>query len=174
MFLWAARDSRVKGFSSSTIRLAQKHIHLINDEFRADPKNNATFLKILSAPNHLFTQLRRMSRGDLRRIPARVPAGNRHMQFDLFHSYTVDAHTLQVVRNMRRFRYKNKSKKFPIAAHIHSRLPRIELLYIAGFYHDLGKGLKGDHSKIGTTIVKQFCENHQLPLWDTNLVMLAC
>ncbi|MDC2963774.1 [protein-PII] uridylyltransferase [Gammaproteobacteria bacterium] len=171
MFLWAARDSRVKGFSSSAIRLAQKHIHLINDEFRADPKNNATFLKILSAPNHLFTQLRRMSRWGI--LGAYLPEFQRvigHMQFDLFHSYTVDAHTLQVVRNMRRFRYKNNEQKFPIAAHIHSRLPRIELLYIAGFYHDLGKGLKGDHSKIGTTIVKQFCVNHRLPLWDTNLV----
>ena len=93
-----------------------------------------------------------------------------HMQFDLFHSYTVDAHTLQVVRNMRRFRYKNNEQKFPIAAHIHSRLPRVELLYIAGFYHDLGKGMKGDHSKIGSEIAKEFCLNHRLPLWDTNLV----
>ena len=171
MFLWAAKDSRIKGFSSSTIRLAQKHVHLIDEDFRVDPKNNATFLEILGAPNHLFTQLRRMGRWGI--LGAYLPEFQRvigHMQFDLFHSYTVDAHTLQVVRNMRRFRYKNNEQKFPIAAHIHSRLPRIELLYIAGFYHDLGKGLKGDHSKTGTAIVKQFCVNHRLPLWDTNLV----
>ncbi|MFL2504995.1 MAG: [protein-PII] uridylyltransferase [Candidatus Azotimanducaceae bacterium] len=171
MFLWAATDNRVKGFSSSAIRLAQKNIHLINEDFRIDPKNNATFLKILGAPNHLFTQLRRMGRWGI--LGAYLPEFQRvigHMQFDLFHSYTVDAHTLQVVRNMRRFRYKNNEQKFPIAAHIHSRLPRVELLYIAGFYHDLGKGLKGDHSKIGSAIAKEFCLNHRLPLWDTNLV----
>ena len=171
MFLWAAKDNRVRGFSSSTIRLAQKHIHLINEDFRTDPKNNAAFLEILGAPNHLFTQLRRMGRWGI--LGAYLPEFQRvigHMQFDLFHSYTVDAHTLQVVRNMRRFRYKNNEQKFPIAAHIHSRLPRVELLYIAGFYHDLGKGLKGDHSKIGTTIAKQFCALHRLPPWDTNLV----
>ena len=56
------------------------------------------------------------------------------MQFDLFHIYTVDAHTLQVVRNMRRFRYKDQRQQFPIAAHIHERLPRVELLYVAGFF----------------------------------------
>ncbi len=171
IFLWAAKDDRIKGFTSSTIRLVQKNIHLINEDFRMDPKNNAAFLKILGAPNHLFTQLRRMGRWGV--LGAYLPEFKRvigHMQFDLFHSYTVDAHTLQVVRNMRRFRYKNNEQKFPIAAHIHSRLPRVELLYIAGFYHDLGKGLKGDHSKIGTAIAKQFCINHRLPPWDTNLV----
>jgi [protein-PII] uridylyltransferase len=92
------------------------------------------------------------------------------MQFDLFHIYTVDAHTLQVVRNMRRFRYKNQQQEFPIAAHIHHRLPKIELLYIAGFFHDLAKGKGGDHSELGIEIASAFCARHQLGTWDTNLV----
>jgi [protein-PII] uridylyltransferase len=92
------------------------------------------------------------------------------MQFDLFHIYTVDAHTLQVVRNMRRFRYKNNEQQFPIAAHIHPRLPRIELLYIAGLYHDIAKGMGGDHSELGIEIAEAFCKRHKLATWDTNLV----
>ena len=111
MFLWAAKDNRVRGFSSSTIRLAQKHICLINEDFRKNPKNNATFLQILGAPNHLFTQLRRMGRWGI--LGAYLPEFQRvigQMQFDLFHSYTVDAHTLQVVRNMRDLGTKIMSK----------------------------------------------------------------
>jgi [protein-PII] uridylyltransferase len=92
------------------------------------------------------------------------------MQFDLFHIYTVDAHTLQVVRNMRRFRYKNQEQRFPVAAHIYPRLPKIELLYIAGLYHDIAKGMGGDHSELGISIAGSFCKRHGLGTWDTNLV----
>ena len=92
------------------------------------------------------------------------------MQFDLFHIYTVDAHTIQVVRNMRRFRYKNQEQHFPIAAHIYPRLPKIELLFIAGLYHDIAKGMGGDHSELGIGIARDFCERHGLGNWDTNLV----
>ncbi|MBA57794.1 MAG: [protein-PII] uridylyltransferase [Gammaproteobacteria bacterium] len=171
MFLLAASDDKIKGFTASTIRLAQKYVYLIDEAFRRNKKNSELFLKILGSQHHLFTQLRRMGRWGI--LGAYLPEFDRvigQMQFDLFHIYTVDAHTLQVVRNMRRFRYKNNEQKFPIAAHIHARLPKIELLYIAGFYHDLGKGLKGDHSNIGSDIARGFCERHSLPQWDTNLV----
>ncbi len=71
---------------------------------------------------------------------------------------------------MRRFRYKDQRQQFPIAAHIHERLPRVELLYVAGFFHDLAKGMGGDHSTMGIGIAKSFCERHRLGPWETNLV----
>lgn len=171
MFVIIGSDETIEGFRASTIRLAQRHVYLIDDEFRADPTNTQLFMELLGCNNHLFTQLRRMGRwGILGRYLPEFGRVIGQMQFDLFHIYTVDAHTLQVVRNMRRFRYKNNTQKFPIAAHIHSRLPRIELLYIAGLYHDIAKGMGGDHSELGIGIAKEFCERHNLPTWDTNLV----
>ena len=92
------------------------------------------------------------------------------MQFDLFHSYTVDAHTLQVVRNMRRFRYKNNEQKVPNNGSHSFATSKSRIIIHCRVYHDLGKGLKGDHSKIGTAMAKQFCALHRLPPWDTNLV----
>lgn len=171
MFAIVGADETIAGFRASTIRLARRHVHLIKDGFRADPKNAALFMQILGSKNHLFTQLRRMGRWGV--LGAYLPEFGRvigQMQFDLFHIYTVDAHTLQVVRNMRRFRYKNNEQKFPIAAHIHPRLPKIELLYIAGLYHDIAKGMGGDHSQLGISIARDFCERHGLSNWETNIV----
>ncbi len=171
MFVITGSDESIEGFRASTIRLAQRSVTLIDDKFRADPVNTKLFIELLGCNNHLFTQLRRMGRwGILGRYLPEFGRVIGQMQFDLFHIYTVDAHTLQVVRNMRRFRYKNNTQQFPIAAHIHSRLPKIELLYIAGLYHDIAKGMGGDHSELGVGIARDFCERHNLPTWDTNLV----
>jgi [protein-PII] uridylyltransferase len=171
MFVIVGSDESIGGFRASTIRLARHHVYLIDTHFRENPKNAELFMTLLGSTNHLFTQLRRMGRWGI--LGAYLPEFGRiigQMQFDLFHIYTVDAHTLQVVRNMRRFRYKNNEQKFPIAAHIHPRLPRIDLLYIAGLYHDIAKGMGGDHSELGIEIADAFCKRHKLATWDTNLV----
>ncbi len=171
MFVIVGSNESIEGFRASTIRLARHHAYLIDSHFRENPRNAELFMTLLGSSNHLFTQLRRMGRWGI--LGAYLPEFGRiigQMQFDLFHIYTVDAHTLQVVRNMRRFRYKNNEQKFPIAAHIHPRLPRIELLYIAGLYHDIAKGMGGDHSQLGIEIAEAFCKRHKLATWDTNLV----
>ena len=171
MFVLAGSDKSIEGMRASTIRLAQRSRSLIDDSFRANPENAALFMKVLGSEERLFTQLRRMARWGL--LGRYLPEFGRvigQMQFDLFHIYTVDAHTLQVVRNMRRFRYKNNEQQFPVAAHIHARLPRVELLYISGLYHDIAKGMGGDHSELGVGIARDFCERHQLSTWETNLV----
>jgi len=171
MFVIIANDASIEGVRASTIRLLTSNLFRIDDAFRHDPKVTRLFLDLLRSSEHLFTQLRRMERYGI--LGAYLPEFGRViglMQFDLFHVYTVDAHTLQVVRNMRRFRYKNQEQMFPIAAHIPPRLPKIELLYIAGLYHDIAKGRGGDHSELGVQVATSFCERHGLGTWDTNLV----
>ena len=171
MFVILGESPTLKGIRSDTIRLAKTHVHLINDSFRQSETATGLFIRLLGVEHHLFSQLRRMNRLGI--LGAYLPEFERvvgQMQFDLFHIYTVDAHTLQVVRNMRRFRYKDQRQQFPIAAHIHERLPRVELLYVAGFFHDLAKGMGGDHSSMGIGIAKSFCERHRLGLWETNLI----
>ncbi len=171
MFVILGNSDRIEGVRASTIRLIRRNVHLIDENFRNDQEAAGLFMALLGSENHLFTQLRRMARYGI--LGAYLPEFERvigQMQFDLFHTYTVDAHTLQVVRNMRRFRYKNQEQRFPIAAHIHHRLPRVELLYVAGLYHDIAKGQGGDHSELGVEVARDFCKRHALGTWDTNLV----
>ena len=171
MFVILGSSPHLKGIRASTIRLARHHATSIDEDFRENPIHTELFLELLRVEHHLFSQLRRMIRYGI--LSAYMPEFERvigQMQFDLFHIYTVDAHTLQVVRNMRRFRYKDQKQKFPIAAHIYQRLPKVELLYIAGLFHDLAKGQGGDHSILGISLARDFCHRHALGTWDTNLV----
>ena len=93
------------------------------------------------------------------------------MQFDLFHAYTVEAHTLEVLANTRRFMRADYTDKFPVSTRIAQRLRAPELLYIAALYHDIGKGRGGDHSELGAVDAQGFCERHSLSQNDTNLVV---
>jgi [protein-PII] uridylyltransferase len=171
LFVILGTNAQIEGVRADTIRIIKRSVNLIGEDLRNNPKATKLFLELLRSANHLFTQLRRMERYGV--LGAYLPEFERvigQMQFDLFHVYTVDAHTLQVVRNMRRFRYRNQEQKFPVAAHIHHRLPKVELLYVAGLYHDIAKGQGGDHSELGVAIARSFCDRHDLGTWDTNLV----
>ncbi|MBA6412755.1 [protein-PII] uridylyltransferase [Parahaliea sp. F7430] len=172
VFLLCASDQDIIGVGAPTIRLLRDNRHLIDDHFRADPRNHKLFLDILKAPYKVTRQLRRMTRYGI--LGNYLPEFGRivgQMQHDLFHSYTVDAHTLQVIQNMRRFLRPEFEERFPISSRVTRRLPQIELLYIAGLYHDIGKGRGGDHSELGAVDAERFCQQHGLLQRDTELVV---
>ncbi len=171
IFVLMGDNPSIKGIRASTIRLILNNRGLIDESFRQDPKNIESFIKLLRTQNHMSLQLSRMARYGV--LGLYLPEFERitgQMQHDLFHIYTVDAHTLQVVENMRKFRLPEARDTFPIAAHVFKNLPKVELLYIAGLYHDIAKGRGGDHSKLGKADAKNFCVRHKLSEWDTALV----
>ncbi|WP_299946103.1 [protein-PII] uridylyltransferase [uncultured Microbulbifer sp.] len=171
IFVLMAQNPKITGVRAATIRLIRAHRLLINEDFRANPANSALFMQLLRAPRGLSSQLTRMTRyGILGRYLPEFGRVTGQMQHDLFHIYTVDAHTLQVVRNMRSFRSPEAQERFPIAAEILGRMRHPELLYIAGLYHDIAKGRGGDHSKLGVVDAGNFCQRHQLPARDQRLV----
>ena len=170
-FLLCANLEESEGVAAPTIRLIRNNRHLIDDSFRADPENRRTFLAILRSPNKLARQLRRMSRYGI--LGEYLPEFGRivgQMQHDLFHAYTVDAHTLEVVKNARRFHYPEYAERFPVSSRVARRLRAPELLYIAALYHDIGKGRGGDHSELGAVDAERFCRDHGLDQRDTELV----
>jgi len=71
---------------------------------------------------------------------------------------------------MRQFSYLDNDKEFPVVAEVARSLPKIELLYLAGLFHDIAKGRGGDHSELGAHDAQQFCTEHGLGRWDANLV----
>lgn len=171
LFVLLAGRPGVAGVRANTIRAIRAHLHLIDDSFRSDPKNTELFLTLLRSSRSVVTQLTRMRRyGVLGRY---IPEFGRivgQMQHDLFHVYTVDAHTMEVLRNMRRFRLRSARQSNPVAAHCVRAITKIELLYIAGLFHDIGKGRGGDHSVLGAADAIEFCRRHGLNDSDTRLV----
>ncbi|MDE0273877.1 MAG: [protein-PII] uridylyltransferase [Gammaproteobacteria bacterium] len=171
LFVILANRRDIGGVRAATIRLIRQHLTLIDDGFRNDPGNSRLFLELLKAPYTLVTQLTRMRRyGILGRYIPEFGQVVGQMQHDLFHIYTVDAHTMMVIRNMRLFRYRAQAERFPLAHHCVKTIPKVELLYIAGLYHDMGKGRGGDHSQIGARFAVQFCRRLGLNDDDTELV----
>jgi [protein-PII] uridylyltransferase len=171
IFLHCGQNEAIEGVHVATIRMIREHRDLIDDNFRADPKNRRLFMELLRVPHKLARQLRRMNRYGI--LGNYLPEFGRivgQMQHDLFHIYTVDAHTLEVIKNMRRFLFPKYQDRFPVTSRVASRLPKIELLYIAGLYHDIGKGRGGDHSTLGAVDARRFCENHEVSAEDTELV----
>lgn len=172
IFVLMGRDASIEGVRASTIRLIRESRWLINDDFRQQPHNNKLFMALFSLNERLPTQLRRMKRyGILGRYLPEFGQITGQMQHDLFHRYTVDAHTLLVIENMSRFYANEAGEDFRIAAHVMQRLAKPELLYIAGLYHDIGKGRGGDHSTLGAQDAELFCERHGLSRRDTRLIV---
>ncbi len=171
IFVILANRRDIAGVRAQTIRLLRDALDLIDDEFNANPAHADLFIELLKAPYTLVSQLTRMRRyGILGRYIPEYGKIVGQMQHDLFHIYTVDAHTMMVVRNMRRFRYRSSEKTFPVAFHCVHKIPKVELLYIAGLYHDIGKGRGGDHSSLGAEDARSFCTRHNLTGADTELV----
>ena len=171
VFVLMAHNLNIDGARASTIRLIRDHCYLIDEEFRQDIRNNRYFMEILRAPRKVALQLRCMSRwGVLGNYLPEYGKVIGQMQHDLFHIYSVDAHTMEVVKNLRRFHYEDFKQRFPIGSRIINRLPLKELLYIAGLYHDIGKGRGGDHSTLGAVDAKRFCLRHGMNRRSTRLV----
>jgi len=102
-----------------------------------------------------------------------IPAFGRivgRMQYDLFHAYTVDAHTLFVVSNLRRFAMPKYDHEFPALSRIMQSLPKPELAYLAAIFHDIAKGRGGDHSELGSVDAEAFCLEQGLSRYDARLV----
>jgi len=172
IFVLMAQNPKIQAIRASTVRLLRDNRRLIDEEYRHDIRNVTLFMELIRSPHKMTLQIRRMARyGILGRYLPEFEQITGQMQHDLFHIYTVDAHTLQVVENMRRFRLPDAAEKYPVAAHIHKNLPKVELLYIAGLYHDIAKGRGGDHSALGMKDAEDFCVRHRLSAWDTKLVV---
>ncbi len=171
LFVLLQQNPQLHGVRAETIRLIGTHVPLIDEEFRQNPRHHRLFMEILCAPVGVTHELRRMNLyGVLGRY---IPAFGRvvgRMQYDLFHAYTVDAHTLFVVSNLRRFAIEKFNHEFPAMSQIMQSLPRQELAYLAALFHDIAKGRGGDHSELGAVDAEAFCLEQGLGRYEARLV----
>ena len=158
------------GLHSRTARALAESLPLVPDYASASPALRMQFLHLLQQPEAVTT-LKRMSQlGVLARwIPAFARVTGR-MQFDLFHVYTVDQHTLALLGNFALFQNGGDEQRFSMAHEVWPRLRKPELLLLAGLFHDIAKGRGGDHSELGAVDAREFCQAHGLSAADTDLV----
>ncbi|OOW84872.1 bifunctional uridylyltransferase/uridylyl-removing protein [Xanthomonas campestris pv. vitistrifoliae] len=166
---WAAHRE-VRGLHSLTARALAEVLRDLPAYEVADATARERFMALLRGPRAVET-LNRMARlGVLGQwIPAFASVSGR-MQFDLFHVYTVDQHTLMVLRNIALFAAGRADERFSIAHEVWPRLRKPELLLLAGLFHDIAKGRGGDHSELGAVDARAFCLAHRLSEGDTELV----
>ncbi len=171
LFVIMARDPDLRGVSAGTIRLVRQSCYLINEDFRNNPRCHSLFIELFRQGIGLTHELRRMNRYGV--LAAYLPVyGNivGQMQHDLFHVYTVDEHTMFVVRNLRRLTVPEFADEFPLSTKIIKRIHKQEVLTLSAFFHDIGKGRGGDHSKLGAIDAAIFCRKHGLSEHDTELI----
>ena len=171
LFVLLQQNPQLRGVRAGTIRAVGRNLWLIDEEFRQNPRNHRLFLEILRAPRGVTHELRRMNNyGVLGRY---IPAFGRivgRMQYDLFHAYTVDAHTLFVVSNARRLAIAGFNQELPLVSPIMQTLPKQELVYLGALFHDIAKGRGGDHSDLGAVDAEAFCLEQGLSRYDARLV----
>ncbi|MEJ2360359.1 MAG: [protein-PII] uridylyltransferase [Gammaproteobacteria bacterium] len=171
VFLLMAQHPEIKGVRANTIRMIREHRYLIDASFRSDVRCSSLFMEILRQPHGITHELRRMNRYGV--LAAYIPLFSNivgQMQHDLFHVYTVDEHTLMVIRNVRRFTVPEHYQEYPLCSELMLELPKQELLILAALFHDIAKGRGGDHSALGSTDAAEFCRQHGLSEYDSRLV----
>lgn len=171
-FLAVQERPELTGLSAQVMRAMWHARRLIDTQFRRNPVNRYLFMQILQQPRGIVHALRRMTLLNI--LPRYLPEFRKivgQMQHDLFHAYTVDQHTLRVIRNLRRFTMPEHAQEYPLASQLIADMDRHWLLYIAALYHDIAKGRGGDHSELGAKDVKRFCRQHGVSDEDTDLVV---
>jgi len=167
--MWASHPE-VRGLHSRTARALAEALPQLPPYEAASPAQRGAFMALLRMPRAVETLTRMARLGVLGQwIPAFAQVSGR-MQFDLFHVYTVDQHTLMVLRNIAAFSSGRADERFSIAHEVWPRLRKPELLLVAGLFHDIAKGRGGDHSELGAVDARAFCAAHGLSEGDAALV----
>ena len=162
---------KINGLDFKSIRKIQESLPKIDGNYFLLPETGSQFLQILRSTTNLSTILKKLKQlGLMRLLIPEFGEIEGQMQFDMFHVYTVDEHTFKVVRNMRQMQIGKIDPSMKIEHELINKLPKIELLYLAGIFHDLGKGKGGDHSEIGEKIVEKFCKRLNFSIHDTELL----
>jgi [protein-PII] uridylyltransferase len=154
-----------------TMRQAARDAGLIKAEVRDDPRANALFLDVLAGRNDPEGVLRWMNEAGVfgRFVPdfARV---NAQMQFDMYHHYTVDEHTIRAIGLLNRIEKGELTGDHPRSSRLIHAVASRRAAYVAVLLHDIAKGRGGDHSVLGGEVAEQLCPRFGLDEGETALV----
>jgi [protein-PII] uridylyltransferase len=151
LFALAAREQLE--IHPTAMRTASRDAPLIDRKVRDDPRANALFMEVLTSVHHPETVLRWMNEAGVfgRFVPdfGRVVA---QMQFDMYHHYTVDEHSIRAIGLLAAIERGELKHQHPISTAIFKQIASRRVLYVAVLLHDIAKGRRGDHSILGAEI----------------------
>ncbi|MDE1262766.1 bifunctional uridylyltransferase/uridylyl-removing protein GlnD [Vibrio aestuarianus] len=171
MFIHIANDSTIESVAPATMRQLRTARRRLNKFLHTIPEARETFMELVRHPNALHRAFSLMHK--LGVLAAYLPQWSQivgQMQFDLFHVYTVDEHSIRLLKHINTFNHAQNHDKHPICCEVYPRLQKKELLILAAIFHDIGKGRGGDHSEIGATEAYNFCIEHGLSKPEAKLV----
>src|SRR6056297_1029035 len=138
------------------MRLVTANLDLIDDSMRADPRARKLFLDLLLKHGNPERALRRMN--ELGMLAAFIPEFEpivALMQFNMYHSYTVDEHTIQCISHLAQIERGERVDDLPLSSSILEAGVNRKVLYVALLLHDIGKGRDEDHSIVGARIARK-------------------
>ena len=138
------------------MRLVKANLHLIDDDMRNDKEARRIFLDLLLKHGNPERSLRRMN--ELGVLAAFIPEFEpivAMMQFNMYHSFTVDEHTIQCIRNLSELEHGDLVEELPVASTILKQGVNRKTLYVAPLLHDIGKGRDEDHAVLGAQIARK-------------------
>ena len=153
------------------MRAAQRDARLIDKTVRRDPRANALFLDVLTSPRDPETVLRWMNEStvfgrfvpDFRRVVAQ-------MQFDMYHHYTVDEHSIRAIGLLAKIERGDLTDDHPLSTAIMRKIVSRRVLFVATLLHDIAKGRGGDHSVLGAEVAEHLCPRLGLTAAETESV----
>jgi [protein-PII] uridylyltransferase len=153
------------------MRLANQNVRLIDAGVRRDKRANALFLELLTSRHDPETALRWMNEaGVFGRFVPDFGRVNAQMQFDMYHHYTVDEHTIRAIGLLNRIEKGELTADHPRATRLIHEIASRRAIYVAVLLHDIAKGRGGDHSVLGGEVAEQLCPRFGLDEGETALV----
>ncbi len=150
LFALAAREGM--DIHPNAMRAAARDARLV-DRVRDDPRANALFLEVLTNRERPDLVLRWMNEAGVfgRFVPdfGRVVA---QMQFDMYHHYTVDEHSIRAIGLLAAIERGELTDDHPLSSVLMGQIASRRLLCVAVLLHDIAKGRGGDHSELGAEI----------------------
>lgn len=170
LFLILTEREELSGIYVRCIRHLRAARRSINFHLCERRECRAIFRKIISKPRALAAALPIMHRHHI--LSLYTPhweniAGL--MQFDMFHTYTVDEHTMRALRNIYDFTHGRKAD-FSLFRQAYGHIPSPDLLVLATLFHDIGKGRGGHHAENGAPMARYFCQLHGYNRYESKLV----
>ena len=169
--IFALADEHALEIHPQAMRAANRDARLIDAKVRGDARANTLFMQVLTSKRDPETVLRWMNEASVfgRFVPdfGRVVA---QMQFDMYHHYTVDEHSIRAIGLLARIEKGDLRADHPLATVILNQLVSRRVIYVAVLLHDIAKGRGGDHSILGAEVAMKLCPRFGLSPAETETV----